>query len=101
MAEFAEEDSYARVDNGLSSDSAFAIIPSNGRFVITESLYNNVSALTGKKVVFPLATEGTFTSQPTSIKSLEGNNNVWGDCGKSLVSYQKTWVQPDFTPDNN
>lgn len=52
-------------------------------------------------VVYELATPSTFTSQPTSIKSLEGTNNVWADCGKSLVSYQKAWIQPDFTPDNN
>jgi len=32
--------------------------------------------------IYPLSTPSTFTSQPTSIKSLEGSNNVWGDTGK-------------------
>jgi hypothetical protein len=60
----------------------------------------NTSPTIGAQVV-DMGDTSTFTSQPTSIKSIEGTNNVWGDCGKSLVSYQKTWVQPDFTPDNN
>ena len=34
------------------------------------------------EIVYELATPSTFTSQPTSIKSLEGTNNVWGDCGQ-------------------
>lgn len=51
--------------------------------------------------VYELATPITYQLTPTQVKSLLGTNNVWGDCGKSLVSYQKTWVQPDFTPDNN
>lgn len=30
---------------------------------------------------YELATPTTFNTQPTSIKSLEGVNNVWADCG--------------------
>lgn len=84
IAEFATEDTYANVDNGLSTDNSCAIIYSNGRFVITEALYNNVSALTGKKVVFELATPSTFYTQPTSIKAIDGVNNIFADTGNIL-----------------
>ena len=58
------------------------------------------TAVTGQKLVYELATPTTIQLTPTQVKSLLGSNNVWGDCGKSLVSYQKTWTPPDFTPEN-
>ena len=42
--------------------------------------FNNI--IDGKKLCYELATPSTFTSQPTSIKSIEGENNVWADCGQ-------------------
>ena len=35
----------------------------------------------GKKIVYPLATPTTFYTQPTSIKSLDGENNVFANTG--------------------
>ena len=33
------------------------------------------------QIVYTLPTSTTLQQQPTSIKSIEGTNNVWGDCG--------------------
>ena len=48
----------------------------------------------GKKIVYPLASPTTFNTQPTSIKSLEGNNNIYADTGDVDVEYQTVWVRP-------
>ena len=39
-------------------------------------------AMQGKQLVYPLATPTTFYTQPTSIKSLEGKNNVSASTGQ-------------------
>lgn len=39
-------------------------------------------AMNGVQLVYELATPSTFYTQPTSIKSQSGVNNVWGDCGQ-------------------
>lgn len=53
----------------------------------------NTSPTIGAQVV-DMGDTSTFTSQPTSIKSLEGVNNVWGDCGPVAVEWQTLYVTP-------
>ena len=55
------------------------------RFTTSSSLINEIS---GKKLVYELATPLTIQLSPTVVKSLEGVNNVWADCGDILdLSY--------------
>lgn len=72
---------------GLSStDHCIAGLNWSNGVRVKDSDYTTVddfkTAMNGVKLVYELATPSTFTSQPTSIKSLEGTNNVWGDCGQ-------------------
>lgn len=59
-----------------------------GAVFVKDSNYTDATlfknSVAGKKIVYELATPSTFTSQPTSIKSLLGSNNVWGDTGEIL-----------------
>lgn len=41
-----------------------------------------------------LATPTNFYTQPTSIKSLDGENNIWADTGDVDVEYQTVWIRP-------
>ena len=43
---------------------------------------------------YKLATPTTFYTQPTSIKSLDGENNVSASTGDVDVEYQTVWVRP-------
>ena len=43
---------------------------------------------------YPLATPTTFYTQPTSIKSLDGENNIYANTGDVDVEYQTVWVRP-------
>lgn len=46
------------------------------------------------QIVYTLPTSTTLQQQPTSIKSIEGTNNVWGDCGPVAVEWQTLYVTP-------
>lgn len=45
-------------------------------------------------IVTNLATPLTIQLTPTSVKSLLGSNNVWGDCGPVAVEWQTLYVTP-------
>ena len=69
-----------------STDQCVAGLNWSNGVRVKDSNYTDVAsfkqAMSGVQLVYELATPTTFTSQPTSIKSLEGTNNVWGDCGQ-------------------
>lgn len=76
--------------NGITVTNSFALV------ACVPDIYSSASdfktAMNGIKFVYELATPSTFTSQPTSVKSLEGTNNVWGDCGSiEELAYQTIW----------
>jgi hypothetical protein len=48
----------------------------------------------GAQVVNIGATGTPFSVQPTSIKSLDGENNLWASTGDVDVEYQTVWVRP-------
>lgn len=54
------------------------------------------TALSGKKLVFKLATQQTYQLTPTEVKTLLGNNNIWADTGDVTVEYvadTKTFIE--------
>jgi hypothetical protein len=55
---------------------------------VHDSRYTNASdfktAVTGQTLVYELATPTTFDTQPTLIKSLNGQNNLSVDCGEVI-----------------
>jgi hypothetical protein len=61
-----------------------------------ESLTDAITMLNTMKpeIVYELATPTTFYTQPTSIKSLDGVNNLWASTGDVDVEYQTVWVRP-------
>lgn len=46
------------------------------------------NAVTGQQLVYELTTPITFALTPTEIKSLLGDNNLWGDTGDTTVTYR-------------
>jgi hypothetical protein len=57
----------------------------NNYIYVKDSRYNSAAdfktAMNGVQLVYELATPTTFTTQPTLIKSLNGQNNLSVDCG--------------------
>ena len=45
------------------------------------------TAVTGQKIVYPLEIPNRIQLTPTQVKTLEGQNNVWSDCGEVDVTY--------------
>ena len=69
----------SQADNSISSYAGYI-------YVRADSYNGDITAfkqaMNGVQLVYELATPSTFYTQPTSIKSLEGVNNVWDDCGQ-------------------
>ena len=63
-----------------------------GNLLVKDTSYATVddfvSAVTGIKVVYPLANPQEITLTPTEIRTLLGINNVWADTGSADVTYQ-------------
>ena len=51
------------------------------------SVQDFITAVTGKKIVYELATPTTFTTTPESIPTLSGVNNIYADSGDVEVTY--------------
>lgn len=68
--------------NHSSAETTKSVCISTDSNITTETDFKTwIEQIGTIQVLYRYATPSTFTSQPTSIKSLEGVNNVWGDCG--------------------
>lgn len=47
------------------------------------------TAVSGVKLVYPLATPTTYTLTPTEVSTLLGENNVWADSGDVEMTYRR------------
>lgn len=47
------------------------------------------TAVTGHKLVYPLATPQTFHTDPLNLDTIEGVNNIWADTGDTAVEYKQ------------
>ncbi|MBR6426150.1 MAG: hypothetical protein IKS29_09365 [Oscillospiraceae bacterium] len=60
--------------------------------IVQDSAYTDAavfkSAVSGQKLVYPLATPVTYQLTPTEVTTLLGTNNIWSDCGDSTVEYR-------------
>ena len=60
--------------------------------IVQDSAYTDAavfkSAVSGQKLVYPLATPVTYQLTPTEVTTLLGTNNIWADCGDSTVEYR-------------
>ena len=72
-------------------DNTIAIWPTGHRIVVRDTAYTDRiafrTAMTGKYVVYPLATPFDIDLTPEVISAVVGVNNVFGDCGSSTVEY--------------
>ena len=72
--------------SGRASYGANMIFVRDTRYAtLTGAKYKVASA--GITAVYPLATPITIPLTPTQISTLQGQNNVWGDCGDVTVEY--------------
>ena len=66
-----------------------------GEWISDRDVYSpNTTPTIGAQVVNIGATGTPFNVQPTSIKSLEGKNNICANTGDVDVEYQTVWVRP-------
>jgi hypothetical protein len=88
---------YPIVAFGSLADKTISLY-SNGYMYAKDSNYNSATdfktALNGVQLVYELATPTTFYTQPTAVKSLDGENNVSASTGDVDVEYQTVWVRP-------
>lgn len=60
--------------------------------IVQDSAYTDAAvfktAVSGQKLVYPLATPVTYQLTPTEVTTLLGTNNIWSDCGDSTVEYR-------------
>lgn len=60
--------------------------------IVQDSAYTDAdvfkTAVSGQKLVYPLATPVTYQLTPTEVTTLLGTNNIWADCGDSTVEYR-------------
>ena len=62
--------------------------------ITTVSAFKQWLADNGSDVVYELATPITVQLAPQPVKSLEGENNIFANCGAVDVEYQTVWVRP-------
>ena len=91
LCEFAKAFSYDDVYSGRKT--GFAIVSVTGysytRIVISTSIYEQISTLTGKKFLLPKANPTTITGTPQPISTLRGENNVWSNSnGDTTIIYK-------------
>ena len=68
--------------NHSSGETTKSVCISTDTNITTEADFKTwIEQIGTIQVLYRYATPSTFVSQPTPIKSLEGTNNVWGDCG--------------------
>jgi hypothetical protein len=60
--------------------------------IVQDSAYTDAAvfktAVSGQKLVYPLATPVTYQLTPTEVTTLLGTINIWADCGDSTVEYR-------------
>ena len=85
---------------GEMADGSYLKFNQEESFWVRDSRYTSASAsdfktaMSGVQLVYELATPTTFYTQPTSIKSLDGENNICANTGEVDVEYQTVWVRP-------
>ena len=89
MCSMLSKASYADVYSH-ENDNIIGVAP-NSYIYAYSSAYANVSsfvsALSGKQLVYELATPQTYQLTPQQIQTLLGQNNVWSEDGKVRVKY--------------
>ena len=74
-------------DNGTFRYYYSGVQGTNNEVYIKNEAYGDATAgqfktaMTGQKIVFPLATPQTYQLDPVQVACLLGRNNVWADCG--------------------
>ena len=79
--------------NDITDNESLIGISVNYQAMFVARNGSDTDAPTGE-FVYELATPTTFYTQPTSIKSLDGENNVSASTGDVDVEYQTLWVRP-------
>lgn len=83
--------SYGDAIVGGSIDKAVANYGTQNRILVRDTTYSNTvdfkTAMSGVQLVYPLATQQTYTLTPTDVSTLLGENNVWADAGDVEVVY--------------
>ena len=86
-------------DFANNTDDAVCCIGSpSGRFYVRDSRFTDATAfktaVTGQKLAYELTTPTTFYTEPTPVRSLDGDNSIWASTGDVDVEYQTVWVRP-------
>ena len=82
--------------NDMSQDNAVAVgstfLDNALNLLIRNTSYTNANifktAMSGKKLVYELATPTALTTTPAQVATLLGTNNVWSDAGAVSVEYR-------------
>ena len=77
---------------GFANDKAIQGNVGSNTVYLTDSSYEGdgtavATAMSGKYLIYELATPVTYQLDPIEVKTLIGQNNLWADCGNVDVSY--------------